>query len=67
MTRGATRRRVAALEYTAIAFFLPSILSQFLGTGMFWVVAVSAVTPIVFLLIVRHEPTARDIDAEAAV
>ncbi|RQR80895.1 MULTISPECIES: MFS transporter [unclassified Burkholderia] len=50
----------------ALALFVLPILQARLGTDMFWVVAVSAATPIVFLLIVRHEPTASDIDAEAA-
>ncbi|HEF4730018.1 MFS transporter [Burkholderia multivorans] len=48
----------------ALALFVLPILQARLGTDMFWVVAVSAVTPIVFLLIVRYEPTARDIDAD---
>jgi len=52
----------------ALALFVLPILQARLGTDMFRVVAVSAATPIVFLLIVivRHEPTARDIDDEAA-
>ncbi len=48
----------------ALALFVLPILQARLGTDMFQVVAISAATPIVFLLIVRDEPTARDIDDE---
>ena len=51
----------------ALALFVLPILQARLGTDMFWVVAISAATPIVFLLIVRYEPTARDIDDDGGV
>ncbi len=51
----------------ALALFVLPILQARLGTDMFWVVAISAATPIVFLLIVRYEPTARDIDDDGVV
>ena len=41
------------------------ILQSRLVTDMFCVVAISAVTPIVFLLIIRYEPTANDVDDES--
>jgi len=48
----------------ALALFVLPILQARLGTDMFWVVAISAITPIAFLLVVRYEPTARDIDID---
>lgn len=47
---------------SALALFVLPILQASLGTNMFWVVSLSAVIPIVFLLAVRHEPTRHDID-----
>jgi MFS family permease len=49
----------------ALALFVLPILQARLGTDMFWVVAISAVTPIAFLLIIRYEPTANDVDDES--
>jgi hypothetical protein len=33
---------------------------------MFWIVALTAITPIAFLALIRYEPTARDVDEEEA-
>ncbi|PLZ02133.1 MFS transporter [Burkholderia sp. WAC0059] len=51
---------------SALALFVLPILQARFGTDMFWIVAVAAVTPIVFLFLIRHEPTAHDIDDEEA-
>ncbi|ADU71316.1 MFS transporter [Pantoea sp. At-9b] len=47
---------------SALALFILPILQAALGTNMFWVVSLSAIIPIFFLLAVRHEPTRHDID-----
>ncbi|QGY31440.1 MFS transporter [Pantoea cypripedii] len=47
---------------SALALFILPILQSALGTNMFWVVSLSAIIPIFFLLAVRHEPTRHDID-----
>ena len=60
-------RAFAVRHRQALALFVLPILQARLGTDMFWVVAISAATPIVFLLIVRYEPTARDIDDDGGV
>ena len=49
---------------SALALFILPILQAKFGTNMFWFVALSAALPIVFLLIIRFEPTAQDIDSE---
>jgi MFS family permease len=46
----------------ALSLFILPILQARLGTGMFWVVAISAFIPILFLLAIRYEPTRHDID-----
>jgi MFS family permease len=47
---------------SALALFILPILKASLGTNMFWVVSLSAIIPIIFLLVVRFEPTRHDID-----
>ncbi|PLR29707.1 MFS transporter [Chimaeribacter arupi] len=47
---------------SALALFILPILQASLGTNMFWVVSLSAIIPIIFLLVVRFEPTRHDID-----
>ncbi|PLR39664.1 MFS transporter [Chimaeribacter californicus] len=47
---------------SALALFVLPILKASLGTNMFWVVSLSAIIPIIFLLVVRFEPTRHDID-----
>ncbi|MEC5342962.1 MFS transporter [Brenneria populi] len=47
---------------SALALFVLPILQARFGTDMFWLVSLSAIIPIIFLLAVRHEPTQRDID-----
>lgn len=47
---------------SALALFILPILQASLGTNMFWVVSLSALIPILFLLVVRFEPTRHDID-----
>ncbi|PLR42912.1 MFS transporter (plasmid) [Chimaeribacter arupi] len=47
---------------SALALFVLPILQASLGTNMFWVVSLSAIIPIIFLLVVRFEPTRHDID-----
>jgi MFS family permease len=47
---------------SALALFILPILQASFGTNMFWIVSLSAILPIVFLLVVRFEPTRRDID-----
>ncbi|WP_416413435.1 MFS transporter [Pantoea sp. App145] len=47
---------------SALALFILPMLQSALGTNMFWVVSLSALIPIFFLLAVRHEPTRHDID-----
>lgn len=49
---------------SALALFVLPILQARFGTNIFWIVSLTAITPIVFLVLIRHEPTARDIDAE---
>ncbi|KAB7897208.1 MFS transporter [Rouxiella sp. S1S-2] len=48
---------------SALALFILPILQASFGTNMFWIVSLSAIIPIVFLLVVRFEPTRHDIDA----
>ncbi len=47
---------------SALALFILPILQAAYGTNMFWIVSLSAIIPIIFLLAVRHEPTQQDID-----
>ncbi|EHD21124.1 MULTISPECIES: MFS transporter [Brenneria] len=47
---------------SALALFVLPILQAHFGTDMFWLVSLSAIIPIIFLLAVRHEPTKQDID-----
>ncbi|MDX5628543.1 MULTISPECIES: MFS transporter [unclassified Brenneria] len=47
---------------SALALFVLPILQARFGTDMFWLVSLSAIIPIIFLLAVRHEPTKQDID-----
>lgn len=47
---------------SALALFILPILQARFGTDMFWIVSLAAAIPIVFLLIIRFEPTAHDID-----
>ncbi|MEE3651071.1 MULTISPECIES: MFS transporter [unclassified Brenneria] len=47
---------------SALALFVLPILQARFGTDMFWLVSISAILPIIFLLAVRHEPTKQDID-----
>jgi Arabinose efflux permease len=49
---------------SALALFVLPLLRASLGTNMFWVVSLAALTPIFFLLVIRHEPTRCDIDDE---
>jgi MFS family permease len=51
---------------SALALFVLPILKARFGTDMFWIVALAAVIPIVFLVMIRYEPTAHDIDDEDA-
>ncbi len=50
---------------SALALFILPILQSAYGTNMFWIVSLSAILPIIALLIVRFEPTRRDIDDSA--
>jgi membrane protein CcdC involved in cytochrome C biogenesis len=50
---------------TALPASLPILKARF-GTGMFWIVALAAVIPIVFLVLIRYEPTDHDIGDENA-
>ncbi|QKJ87159.1 MFS transporter [Paramixta manurensis] len=47
---------------SALALFILPILQAAWGTDMFWIVSISAIIPILFLLAVRYEPTHQDID-----
>ncbi|WP_304165469.1 MFS transporter [Lonsdalea britannica] len=47
---------------SALALFILPLLQAAYGTNMFWIVSLSAIIPIFFLLAVRHEPTRQDID-----
>lgn len=49
---------------SAFALFVLPILNARLGAGMFWIVAIAAFVPIVFLAAIRFEPTARDVDVD---
>lgn len=51
---------------SALALFILPILQARYGTNMFWIVSLSALIPIIFLLIVRFEPTRQDIDEQPA-
>jgi MFS family permease len=51
---------------SALALFVLPILQARFGTNMFWIVALTAITPIAFLALIRYEPTARDVDEEEA-
>ncbi|KGD58491.1 putative sugar transport protein [Burkholderia pseudomallei] len=52
---------------SAFALFVLPILNARLGAGMFWIVAIAAFVPIVFLAAIRFEPTARDVDVDVDV
>ncbi|MEG3135922.1 MFS transporter [Rouxiella sp. T17] len=47
---------------SAMALFILPILQASFGTNMFWIVSLSGIIPIIFLLVVRFEPTRHDID-----
>lgn len=47
---------------SALALFILPILQANYGTNMFWIVSLAAIIPIIFLLIIRFEPTRQDID-----
>jgi MFS family permease len=47
---------------SALALFILPILQARYSTDMFWIVSLAALIPIIFLLIVRFEPTQQDID-----
>ncbi|CAI2534255.1 Inner membrane metabolite transport protein ygcS [Serratia ficaria] len=47
---------------SALALFILPILQARFGTDMFWIVSLAAAIPIAFLLAIRFEPTAHDID-----
>lgn len=47
---------------SALALFILPILQASYGTNMFWIVSLAAIIPIIFLLIIRFEPTSQDID-----
>lgn len=51
---------------SALALFILPILQARYGTNMFWIVSFAALIPIIFLLIVRFEPTRQDIDEQPA-
>lgn len=51
---------------SALALFILPILQARYGTNMFWIVSLAALIPIIFLLIVRFEPTRQDIDEQPA-
>ena len=48
---------------SALALFILPILQASFGTNMFWIVSLAAIIPIIFLLVVRFEPTRQDIDS----
>ncbi|MTD25970.1 MFS transporter [Erwinia sorbitola] len=47
---------------SALALFILPILQATFGTNMFWIVSLAAIIPIIFLLVIRFEPTKQDID-----
>lgn len=47
---------------SALALFILPILQASFGTNMFWIVSLAAIIPIIFLLVIRFEPTKQDID-----
>ncbi|WP_312544959.1 MFS transporter, partial [Pantoea eucalypti] len=47
---------------SALALFILPVLQARYGTNMFWIVSLAALIPIIFLLIIRFEPTRQDID-----
>jgi len=47
---------------SALALFILPILQARYGTNMFWIVSLAALIPIIFLLLIRFEPTQQDID-----
>jgi MFS family permease len=49
---------------SALALFILPILQARYGTNMFWIVSLAALIPIIFLLIIRFEPTRQDIDEQ---
>lgn len=49
---------------SALALFILPQLQAAMGSNMFWVVSLSAIIPIFFLLAVGYEPTRHDIDTE---
>lgn len=49
---------------STLALFLFPVLTSTLGTGLFWVIALSPVFGILALLFIRWEPSGYDIDAE---
>ncbi|MDU4127698.1 MFS transporter [Pantoea sp.] len=49
---------------SALALFILPILQARYGTNLFWIVSLAAIIPIVFLLVIRFEPTRQDIDAQ---
>ena len=51
---------------SALALFILPILQARYGTNMFWIVSLAALLPIIFLLIIRFEPTRQDIDEQPA-
>lgn len=50
---------------SALALFILPILQAAYGTNMFWIVSLAAIIPIIFLLIIRFEPTRQDIDDQS--
>ncbi len=51
---------------SALALFILPILQAAYGTNLFWIVSLAALIPIIFLLVVRFEPTRHDIDDPSA-
>jgi len=51
---------------SALALFILPVLQASFGTNMFWIVSLAAIIPIVFLLVIRFEPTHHDIDDHVA-
>lgn len=51
---------------SALALFILPILQARYGTDMFWIVSLAALIPIIFLLVIRFEPTRQDIDEQPA-
>ena len=50
---------------SALALFVLPILQARFGTNLFWIVSLAAIIPIIFLLAIRFEPTAQDIDDQS--